>query len=116
MYPGVGKYYSGFGRIFYGVLGTATFTGEPTNRAWLVVPLKRLNVFNIERFDEQVVQPEQRQRVFHLEAVHKCLNTHVKLKHYLTRLSTYLDEIRSFLQICYVLGLRARPDLDVSCA
>ncbi len=63
---GVCQHDAGARHVLDGILGAAALAGHAAHRARQVVALQRLHVLDLERVHEQVVQPQQRQRVLNL--------------------------------------------------
>jgi hypothetical protein len=62
-----------FGRVFNDVFGLAVFADDSADCAGQVVARQGLDVLDFERFDVQVVQSQQHERVLGNKAERECL-------------------------------------------
>ncbi len=92
----VGQNDSRFGDIFDRVFCSAAFSRQPADAPGQVIALQGLDVFDVERVQVEVVEPEQRQRIVDLESEDESAN-----------------EIGRLLQVGNVLRLFARLDFNV---
>ena len=94
---GIGQHDPRLRHVFDGVFGAAVLARQPADRSGQVVSFQRLDVLNVERIEEKVVQSEQSQGILNFEAHDKGL-----------------DEVCGLLNVGNVLRLLPCPDLDIA--
>ena len=102
----VGQHDPGLRHVLDGVLRFAVLAGDSTDRSGQMCTFQRFNVVDLERLQEQLVQPKQCERIVDGEAEHERLHEVGRLLNRVERggLLAFLDLDRS--------GLRVEADLQ----
>lgn len=82
-------------RILDRKLCLSILPGDPPNRSRKMLSIERLDILDLERLNEQVIEPQQRDGIIHIKAQRERL-----------------DEIRAFLERRGIEGAFARAQLD----
>jgi len=79
---GVGENNTGTCGVLDRKLDLTTFTSQPTDGSTQMVAPQRLDVLDFERFDVQIIQSEEGNRILDFEAHQKCIH---KIRGFLNR-------------------------------
>ena len=93
----VGQHDPGLGHVLNGVLGPASLACYPANSSGEMVPLQGLHVLDLEAVDEEVIEPDESERIFNFEAKDKSP-----------------DKVCSLLQSRWVFCVLASPHFHIS--